>query len=172
MRLGALVLQEQPWHEARRTWELVESLGFDAGYAADHLTHDSLSGRWWADCWTTLAAAAAVTERMRLGTLVASSAVRSATVVARCAATLHEAVGNWLSLLDARFESPPTALFLAPHDVQWMDILVGRPNGAHFVTLRASEKLIPLTTDIAYTLDEEFVRNVSAWLQQARSANA
>jgi alkanesulfonate monooxygenase SsuD/methylene tetrahydromethanopterin reductase-like flavin-dependent oxidoreductase (luciferase family) len=94
MRLGALVLQEQPWHEARHTWQLVEDLGFDAAYAADHLTHDSVAGRWWADCWTTLAAAAGVTERMRIGTLVASSAVRSATVLARSASTLQDISGG------------------------------------------------------------------------------
>jgi alkanesulfonate monooxygenase SsuD/methylene tetrahydromethanopterin reductase-like flavin-dependent oxidoreductase (luciferase family) len=94
MRLGALVLQEQPWREARRTWQLVEALGFDAGYAADHLTHDSVAGRWWGDCWTTLAAAAGVTERMRIGTLVASAAVRSATVLARSASTLQDISGG------------------------------------------------------------------------------
>jgi alkanesulfonate monooxygenase SsuD/methylene tetrahydromethanopterin reductase-like flavin-dependent oxidoreductase (luciferase family) len=94
MRLGALVLQEQSWREARRTWELVEELGFDAGYAADHLTHASVAGRWWADCWTTLAAAAGVTERLRLGTLVASAAVRTPTVLARCASTLQDISGG------------------------------------------------------------------------------
>ena len=96
MRLGALVLQEQPWRELRHTWQLLERLGFDAGYAADHLTHAHVAGRWWADGWTTLAAAAGVTSRLRLGTLVASSAVRSPTVLARNAATLQD-------LTDGRF---------------------------------------------------------------------
>lgn len=90
MRLGALVLQEQPWREARHTWEQLEHLGFDAGYAADHLADGHVAGRWCADGWTTLAAAAGVTSRLRLGTLVASCAVRSPAVLARAAATLQD----------------------------------------------------------------------------------
>lgn len=94
MRLGALVLQEQPWSEARHTWRRVEDLGFDAAYVADHLTHSAVAGRWWADGWTTLAAAAGVTDRIMLGTLVASSAVRSPAVLARAGATLHDISGG------------------------------------------------------------------------------
>jgi alkanesulfonate monooxygenase SsuD/methylene tetrahydromethanopterin reductase-like flavin-dependent oxidoreductase (luciferase family) len=94
MRLGALVLQEQQWRTARMTWTRLEELGFDAAYAADHLTHRHVAGRWWADGWTTLAAAAGVTERMRLGTLVASAAVRSPTSLARMAATLQDISGG------------------------------------------------------------------------------
>ena len=93
MRLGALVLQQQPWLEARR-----RGAGGAArvrrGYAADHLTHTAVAGRWWADGWTTLAAAAGVTDRLMLGTLVASAAVRSATVLARSASTLQDISGG------------------------------------------------------------------------------
>ena len=77
MRVGVLVLQEQPWREARHTWQLLDELGVDTGYVADHLTHEHVAGRWWGDGYTTLAAAAGVTSRLRLGTLVASAAVRS-----------------------------------------------------------------------------------------------
>jgi alkanesulfonate monooxygenase SsuD/methylene tetrahydromethanopterin reductase-like flavin-dependent oxidoreductase (luciferase family) len=90
MRLGALVLPQESWREARHTWTRLEELGFDAAYAADHLTHPTVAGRWWADGWTTLAAAAGVTSTMRLGTLVASAAVRSPTVLARTSATLQD----------------------------------------------------------------------------------
>jgi alkanesulfonate monooxygenase SsuD/methylene tetrahydromethanopterin reductase-like flavin-dependent oxidoreductase (luciferase family) len=96
MRLGALVLPEEPWRQARYTWTRLEELGFDVGYAADHLTHPTVAGRWWGDGWTTLAAAAGVTSTLRLGTLVASTAVRSPTVLARTAATLQD-------LCDGRF---------------------------------------------------------------------
>ena len=94
MRLGALVLQQQPWLDAASTWREIERLGFDTGYVADHLTHSTVAGRWWADGWTTLAAAAGVTDRLVLGTLVASAAVRSPTVIARCAATLQDISGG------------------------------------------------------------------------------
>src|SRR5690349_23145684 len=89
MRLGALVLQQQPWLDAAPTWREIERLGFDTGYVADHLTHSTVAGRWWADGWTTLAAAAGVTERLMLGTLVASAAVRSPTVIDRKSTRLN-----------------------------------------------------------------------------------
>lgn len=90
MRLGALVLQEQPWREARHTWTRLEELGFDVGYVSDHLTHAGTADGWCADGWTTLAAAAGVTSTLRLGTLVACLAVRSPTVLARSAARLQD----------------------------------------------------------------------------------
>lgn len=96
MRLGAVVLQSQPWTDARSTWQQVEQSGFDVGYVADHLTHSTMAGQWWADGWTTLAAAAQVTARLQLGTLVASAAVRNPAALARAAATLHD-------LSDGRF---------------------------------------------------------------------
>ena len=53
-----------------------------------------MAGRWWADGWTTLAAAAGVTDRLLLGTMVASAAVRSPTAIARSAATLQDISGG------------------------------------------------------------------------------
>lgn len=94
MRLGAIVLQTRPWHEAQRVWRQVEQVGFDIGYVADHLTHPSLAGRWLADGWTTLTAAAAVTDRIELGTLVTSAAVRDAVPLARVAATTNDVSGG------------------------------------------------------------------------------
>lgn len=90
MRLGALVLQEQPWREARHTWTRLEVLGFESAYVSDHLTHATTADQWCADGWTTLAAAAGVTSTLRLGTLVACLAVRSPTVLARSAARLQD----------------------------------------------------------------------------------
>jgi alkanesulfonate monooxygenase SsuD/methylene tetrahydromethanopterin reductase-like flavin-dependent oxidoreductase (luciferase family) len=94
MRLSALVLQQEPWADAQHTWRRLEQLGFDAGYVADHLTHSTLARKWWADGWTTLAAAAGVTDRLLLGTLVASAAIRSPSVLARTSATLQDISGG------------------------------------------------------------------------------
>ena len=90
MRLGALVLQTDPWPQAVELWRRFDGIGIDTAYVADHLTHPTVAGRWWADPWTTLAAAAVVTERVHLGTLVASAAVRTPAVLARTAATLQD----------------------------------------------------------------------------------
>jgi len=90
VRLGVLVLQTDPWRESVPLWQRLDALGVDTAYVADHLTHPTVAGMWWADPWTTLAAVAGVTQRVRLGTLVASAAVRSPTVLARTAATLQD----------------------------------------------------------------------------------
>lgn len=94
MRISALVLQQEPWSEAQHTWRRLEELGFDAGYVADHLTHSTIARKWWADGWTTLSAAAGVTGRLTLGTLVASAAIRSPAVLARTASTLQDITGG------------------------------------------------------------------------------
>ena len=94
MRLGALVLQKEPWVQARDTWRQVERAGFDIGYVADHLTHSTVAGQWWADGWTTLAAAAEATSTLGIGTLVGSAAIRGPAFVARVAATLQDISGG------------------------------------------------------------------------------
>ena len=98
MRLGVLVLQTDPWRESVPLWQRLDALGVDTAYVADHLTHPTMAGQWLADGWTTLAAAAVVTDRIRLGTLVASAAVRTPTTLARTAATLQDLSGGRLVL--------------------------------------------------------------------------
>jgi alkanesulfonate monooxygenase SsuD/methylene tetrahydromethanopterin reductase-like flavin-dependent oxidoreductase (luciferase family) len=58
----------------------LEALGFDSYWKEDH------SGLGYADCWTTLTAAAAATTRMRLGSFVSCIYYRSPSLLARMAA--------------------------------------------------------------------------------------
>lgn len=94
MRLGTLILHTDPWTVGARHWARSEELGVATAYAADHVTHRSVAGRWWADGYTTLAAAAGVTSTIGLGTLVASVAVRSPAWLARVSATLQDLSGG------------------------------------------------------------------------------
>lgn len=94
MRLGALVLQTRPWDDFATVCRQIEAFGFDVVYVGDHLTHPSVPGRWLADGWTLLAAAATVTERLELGTLVSSTAVRQPVPLARAAATVNDISGG------------------------------------------------------------------------------
>jgi alkanesulfonate monooxygenase SsuD/methylene tetrahydromethanopterin reductase-like flavin-dependent oxidoreductase (luciferase family) len=94
MQIGTLILQRDPWAVGRTHWRRAEELGVHTAYAADHLTHRTAVDRWWADGWVTLAAAAAETSTMRLGTLVASAAVRAPLALARAAATLQDVSGG------------------------------------------------------------------------------
>ena len=72
MRFGIIVLADQRWQQSARRWRLAEEYGFDHAWTYDHLGWRSLVDGPWFDAVPTLTAAATVTSRIRLGTLVAS----------------------------------------------------------------------------------------------------
>ncbi|MEU2990920.1 hypothetical protein ACPCAJ_22065 [Streptomyces griseoincarnatus] len=73
LRLSTAILPYRRWHEGRcSAWVRAQELGFHAGYTYDHLSWRSFRDGPWFGGVPTLAAAAGVTERMRLGTLVTS----------------------------------------------------------------------------------------------------
>ncbi|MEU6664833.1 LLM class flavin-dependent oxidoreductase [Streptomyces sp. NPDC046727] len=77
MRLSTVILPTRRWTEgAGRRWRRAEELGFHAAYTYDHLSWRSLRDRAWFGAVPTLAAAAAATRSLRLGTLVASPTFR------------------------------------------------------------------------------------------------
>ncbi|MDH2416561.1 LLM class flavin-dependent oxidoreductase [Nocardioides sp. CER19] len=98
MRLGVIVMQTRPWRQLAADFRLMEELGYDAAYVYDHLTHPTAAGGWLADGFTTLAAAAGVTDRMELGPLVASGHLHSPVALARLAATVQDVSGGRLVL--------------------------------------------------------------------------
>ena len=98
MRLGVVVMPTKPWRELAADFRLAEELGYDVAYVYDHLTHPTAAGGWLADGFTTLAAAAGVTERIGLGPLVASATLHSPVALARRAATVQDVSGGRLVL--------------------------------------------------------------------------
>jgi alkanesulfonate monooxygenase SsuD/methylene tetrahydromethanopterin reductase-like flavin-dependent oxidoreductase (luciferase family) len=72
MRVGVLILPQGRWREDEARWRRVEEYGFDHAWTYDHLSWRALVDEPWFATLPTLAAAALVTERIRLGTLVAS----------------------------------------------------------------------------------------------------
>jgi alkanesulfonate monooxygenase SsuD/methylene tetrahydromethanopterin reductase-like flavin-dependent oxidoreductase (luciferase family) len=74
-----------------------EALGFHAAYTYDHLTWQSFRDRPWFASVPTLAAAATATERLRLGTLVASPNFRHPVTLAKELLTLDHLSGGRLS---------------------------------------------------------------------------
>jgi alkanesulfonate monooxygenase SsuD/methylene tetrahydromethanopterin reductase-like flavin-dependent oxidoreductase (luciferase family) len=72
VRFGLIILADQRWRESARRWRLAEEYGFDHAWTYDHLGWRSLVDGPWFDAVPTLTAAAMATERIRLGTLVAS----------------------------------------------------------------------------------------------------
>ncbi|CAN7225434.1 LLM class flavin-dependent oxidoreductase [Terrabacter sp. LjRoot27] len=72
MRFGLAILPEHPWSEAAAMWRAAEQMGFDHAWTFDHVTWGGLPESPWFAAVPTLAAAAAVTERIGLGTFVSS----------------------------------------------------------------------------------------------------
>jgi alkanesulfonate monooxygenase SsuD/methylene tetrahydromethanopterin reductase-like flavin-dependent oxidoreductase (luciferase family) len=72
MRVGVVILPQGRWREDEARWRRADEYGFDHAWTYDHLSWKALVDEPWFATVPTLAAAALVTERIRLGTLVAS----------------------------------------------------------------------------------------------------
>ncbi|MGV8978934.1 MAG: LLM class flavin-dependent oxidoreductase [Cellulomonas sp.] len=72
VRIGIVLLPQDRWALAREKWERAEAYGFDHAWTYDHLSWRTLADEPWFATVPLLAAAAAVTERIALGTWVAS----------------------------------------------------------------------------------------------------
>jgi alkanesulfonate monooxygenase SsuD/methylene tetrahydromethanopterin reductase-like flavin-dependent oxidoreductase (luciferase family) len=94
MRFGLVILPQYEWPEAGRLWRDAERLGFDHAWTYDHLSWRGLAGERWHATIPTLTAAAMVTERIRLGTLVASPNYRHPVPFAKDVATLDQIAGG------------------------------------------------------------------------------
>jgi probable F420-dependent oxidoreductase len=88
------------WSEMAEMARRVETLGLDSIWVGDHLLYrlpdGSIRGPW--ECWTTLAALAAVTHRVELAPFVASTSFHNPAMLAKKAATVDEISGGRLIL--------------------------------------------------------------------------
>lgn len=88
---------EVPFPELLAMARTAEAVGFDSVWAGDHLIYDlpvGPRGPW--EAWTTLAAIAAVTDRVLLGPLVASTGFHEPAMLAKQAATVDAISGGRL----------------------------------------------------------------------------
>ncbi len=98
MRFGVFQgLTATTWEGVRELWLHLEATGWDAACVTDHFmpnTPDKVGDAM--ECWTTLAALAAVTPRMRVGTIVAGNTYRHPAVLAKMAAQVDIISGGRL----------------------------------------------------------------------------
>jgi len=86
------------WPEYRATAEAAERTGFDSVWVGDHYLYrdDGRPERGPWEAWSLLAAIGTVTERVRIGPLVACLAFHEPAVLAKVAATVDEVSGGRL----------------------------------------------------------------------------
>ena len=113
------VEREVRWPEYVAMAQRAEAVGFDSVWLGDHLLYryddGSTRGPW--EMWTMLAALAASTSRIRLGSLVASTAFHSPAMLAKLASTVDEiSAGRLILGLGAGWNEPEFRAFGFPFD--------------------------------------------------------
>ncbi len=108
-----------PWPQLREMARTAEAIGLDSIWVGDHLLYrdDGLPERGPWEAWSTLAALAAVTERVELGPLVAATGFHAPAMLAKQAATIDEISGGRLVLgLGAGWNEAEYGAFGFPFD--------------------------------------------------------
>ncbi|MEU3186074.1 LLM class flavin-dependent oxidoreductase [Streptomyces sp. NPDC006923] len=89
-----MILPEHRWPVARRRWTLAEELGFDHAWTYDQLMWRWLRDETWFGAVPTLSAAAAVTSRITLGTMVATPTYRHPVTLAKEVMSVEDIAGG------------------------------------------------------------------------------
>lgn len=115
---GTLAGNTAGWHELLAFAQRAEALGFDSLWIPDHLLltwQEQTRGIW--ECWSLLAALAATTSRVELGSLVSCAGFRNPALLAKMADTVDDISGGRLILgLGAGWSGPEDRAFGYPSD--------------------------------------------------------
>lgn len=98
VRIGIIILPDLRWQQAARRWRRAEEYGFAHAWTYDHLGWRDLVDGPWFDAVPTLTAAAMVTSRIRLGTMVASPNFRHPASFARQLTALDDVSDGRITL--------------------------------------------------------------------------
>ncbi|MEE8311118.1 MAG: LLM class F420-dependent oxidoreductase [Candidatus Binatia bacterium] len=106
------------WEEILTLWQRAEVLGYDSAWNYDHFVAvmmDPLDPTL--EAWTTLAALATATSRIRIGTLVTGNTYRHPAVLAKMATTLDILSGGRLEFgIGAGWYEPEHKMYGIPFD--------------------------------------------------------
>lgn len=98
MRFSIWPNSERSWVDVREVAHAVEDMGWDGLWYADHYMPNTVDGATapgdFHECFSILAALAAVTTRMRLGSLVAPTTMNHPAILANRAATIDRISGG------------------------------------------------------------------------------
>jgi alkanesulfonate monooxygenase SsuD/methylene tetrahydromethanopterin reductase-like flavin-dependent oxidoreductase (luciferase family) len=98
LRFQVAIMPSDDFDGVLRRFKHAEDLGFDMATTGDHFVDWSSPNRPWLEAWTTLAAVARETTRMRLGTYVTQMPFRNPALLARQALTLDHISNGRLDL--------------------------------------------------------------------------
>jgi alkanesulfonate monooxygenase SsuD/methylene tetrahydromethanopterin reductase-like flavin-dependent oxidoreductase (luciferase family) len=98
VRIGLVILPTDRWREAERQWKWADDAGFCTAWTYDHIRWGGMPDGPWHAALPVLAAAAATTNRIRLGTLVATPNFRHPVTLARDALALDDICDGRLDL--------------------------------------------------------------------------
>jgi F420-dependent oxidoreductase-like protein len=102
MRFSVWPSPQRPWSDVRAIVRHCDATGWDGAWFADHFMPDDAEGRPLdgpvLECWAVLAALAAETSQLRLGSLVSGNLYRHPAVLANTAATIDQISGGRLVL--------------------------------------------------------------------------
>jgi F420-dependent oxidoreductase-like protein len=145
---------KRTWPEARDAALDFEALGFDSVWVCDHLQGVPAPQLDILEAWSLLAAVAAVTERVELGTLVTPPGFRNPAVLAKQAATVDVIAGGRVVMgLGSGWAEPEFTGYGLPFP----------PVADRMEALRETAELLPLLwTDEQVTYEGRFARAVDA----------
>ena len=98
LRVGTLVLPNEPWSDLVTRWRRLEDGGVDSIWSCDHFTNPHRPGQPWFEATTSLAGLAAETSRVRIGLLVGAIVSRSPVLFAKEAQTIDHLSGGRLEI--------------------------------------------------------------------------
>jgi hypothetical protein len=74
----------------------------------------------------------------------------------------------WFGFLINKFTKDMPVLVLMPLENSWIDIIIGEPTESQLYCLRASLRMIPLTSAIPYNMGAEFIARANRLIEESR----